>query len=624
MVFPHGATTRTDAATAASTHYHAVIVGAGITGAIVANELAKAGKRVLLLEAGVGEDRTLDGYEDLLQRFYATAMKDNQSPFAVNAAAPFPRGDVRKMSPGQPDTSGYMVQTGPFGTDTGYTRVLGGTTMHWEAKTPRFLPEDFEMRTRFGIGLDWPVSYADLEPWLEMAEREIGVAAEVADQTYLGATFRQDYVFPMHGLPLSYLDRQVEAGIGGSTVSLDGETFTLAVRPYPQGRNAIPNKAYDNGQGYRPVGAVSTSQVEDGGRCQGNNACVPLCPVQAKYNAGKTLAKALATKCVDLLTQAVASRVIVDPDSGRVTGLDVKRYADPSRREHETITVRGDIFVLAANAIETPRLMLASGLQSTSGLVGRNLMDHAYLLAWGLMPQVCGTMRGTNCTGGIVALRGGRFRRRQAAFAVDIHNDGWGWAMGSPYSDICNMVDEDNRFGRDLRRAIVDRVTRQLQLAFMVDLPPEESNRVTVDPAYTDMLGNMRPVISFAIPEYTMRGIAYARDFSRLLFQRLGVADHTHYEDWDYGYVTHEGEGYAIRGGNHLAGTHVMGSDKAKSVVDVDQRSWDHENLYLVGGGSMPTIGTANITLTMTALTFRSTRAMLKQLGTGHAARAAR
>ena len=80
--------------------------------------------------------------------------------------------------------------------------------------------------------------------------------------------------------------------------------------------------------------------------------------------------------------------------------------------------------------------MLASGLPSTSGLVGRNLMDHAYLLSWALMPEVCGTMRGTNCTGGITALRGGSFRRRQAAFSVDIHNDGWGWAKGSPYSDL--------------------------------------------------------------------------------------------------------------------------------------------------------------------------------------------
>ena len=74
----------------------------------------------------------------------------------------------------------------------------------------------------------------------------------------------------------------------------------------------------------------------------------------------------------------------------------------------------------------------------------------------------------------------------------------------------------------------------------------------------------------------------------------------------DYGYVTYEGEGYVIRGGNHLAGTHIMGTSPSDSVVDADQRSWDHENLYLVGGGSMPSIGTSNITLTLAALCFRS------------------
>jgi choline dehydrogenase-like flavoprotein len=259
--------------------------------------------------------------------------------------------------------------------------------------------------------------------------------------------------------------------------------------------------------------------------------------------------------------------------------------------------------------------MLASGLKSSSGLMGRNLMDHAYLLSWALMPQICGVMRGTNSTGGIVELRGGPFRGRQAAFSVDIHNDGWGWAVGSPYSDLIEMVDAQNRFGADLRQALIDRVSRQLQLAFMIEVLPEESNRVSVDPAYTDRLGNMRPVVSYNIPDYTMRGAAYARQFAKLVFQRLGAADYTAYDPADYGFVSYEGEGYVIRGGNHLAGTHVMGSGRNSSVVDPDQRSWDHDNLYLVGGGSMPTIGTANTTLTIAALCFRSARAMLRQLG---------
>jgi choline dehydrogenase-like flavoprotein len=615
VIFPHGATRRTEHQTASETLYDAVVVGAGVSGAIIAEELSRAGARILILEAGIGEDHSLEGYEKYLTRFYAAAVKDNQSPYPVNPNAPMPRStDVRRIWPGQRDSAEYLVQNGPFATDTTYTRLLGGTTMHWEGKTPRMLPEDFQMRSRYGLGHDWPLTYEDLSPYYNQAEREIGVSAEVEHQTYLGTTFEPGYVFPMHELPLSYLDQIVAKGIAGTSVELDGEQYELRVRAFPQGRNGIPNPAYNHGKGFVPMGAVSTSQVEEGGRCQGNNNCVPLCPVQAKYNAGKTLSKALESGRVDLLAQTVASKVVVDAETGRVSGIEVKAYADPASARHTTWTMRGRIFVLAANAIENPRLMLASGLPSTSGLMGRNLMDHAYLLNWALLPEIAGTYRGTNCTGGIVDLRGGSFRRQQAAFAVDIHNDGWSWAVGSPYSDLATMIDDENLFGTSLRRALPNRLSRQLQLAFMVDVLPNESNRVTVNPSRTDQLGNMRPIISYTVPDYTMRGVAYARQLARQVFQRLGAADCTTYDPTDPAYVTYEGEGYVIRGGNHLAGTHLMGTSPRNSVVDPTQRSWDHENLYLVGGGSMPSIGTSNVTLTLAALCFRSAKHILRQL----------
>jgi choline dehydrogenase-like flavoprotein len=606
-VFPKGSTSRVDHATAAGRTYDAVVVGAGISGAILASELAHAGNHVLVLEAGPGEDMTLAGYEEYLQRFQATAYKDNQSPYPETPNAPMPRStDVRTIRDYTPDTRSYIVQNGPFVTDTTYTRVLGGTTLHWEGKTLRMLPEDFELHSRHGVGRDWPVSYHDLEPSYRHAEREIGVSADVEDQAYLGMDFPEGYVFPMKGLPLSYLDRLVARDVDGTKVELDGEEVELKVRPFPQGRNGMPNPAYDGGKGFRPVGAVSTSQVEEGGRCQGNINCVPICPVQAKYNAGKTLAKALRTGRVDVLPQTVASRVVVDPATGQVSGIEVKAYRDPASSDHTTHTVQGRVFVLAANAIENARLMLASGLPSSSGLVGRNLMDHAYLLAWGLLPEIAGTLRGTVCTGGICDLRGGSFRRRQAGFAVDIHNDGWGWATGAPYTDLVSLVDDENRFGADLRRELVARISHQLQLAFMVEVLPSESNRVSVDPALRDALGNMRPVITYDIEGYTLRGVSFARQLSRRIFQRTGARDFTAYESSDYGYVEYDGEGYAIRGGNHLAGTHVMGTSARDSVVDSYQRSWDHQNLYLVGGGSMASVGTSNITLTLAALCFRT------------------
>jgi choline dehydrogenase-like flavoprotein len=619
MIFPKGAAHRMTAHNLAAEpeEFDAVIVGTGISGAVIALELSQKKKRVLMIEAGPGEDITLNNYLGYVERFYGAFTKDSQAPYPVNNNAPYPRGsDVAPALPGRPFANAYMVQNGPFVTDTTYTRVLGGTTMHWEAKILRLLPEDFETRKRFGHGLDWPITYDELVPFYEKAEREIGVSAEVSDQKdeALGISYPDGYCYPMHGLPLSYLDTQVDKGIRGTTVDLFGKTYTLKVTPFPQGRNGIPNAAYDGGKGFQPVGAVSTSQVEIGGRCQGNNNCVPICPVQAKYHSGKTLAKALQSGYVQLITQAVASRVLTD-SNGRVTGIEFKQYKSLDSTEHTVGLAKGKIYVIAANAIETPRLLLASGLQTTNGLVGRNLMDHAYLLSWARMPVDCGTMRGTNSTGGIVTLRGGEFRKHLAAFSVDIHNDGWGWATGAPYSDLIDLVDNGNLTGRELREAFIRHVNRQLLLAFMIEMPPSESNRVSIDPAYTDALGNMRPVISFSVPEYSMRGAAYGRQFARTVFQRLGASDFTEYSPQDIGYVDYDGAGYVIRGGNHLAGTHVMGGCAANSVVNDKLQSWEHPNLFLAGGGSMPTIGTANITVTLSALCYRSIPAMLQQIG---------
>src|SRR5690349_3935263 len=144
MIFPRGAARRTDHQAASKVVYDAVVVGAGVSGAIIANELGRSGKRVLVLEAGPGDDITLSGYEEYLRRFYGAVSKDNQAPYPPNPNAPMPRStDLSKIPPGETDSSAYLVQKGPFATDTTYTRVFGGTTMHWEGKTPRMLPEDF-------------------------------------------------------------------------------------------------------------------------------------------------------------------------------------------------------------------------------------------------------------------------------------------------------------------------------------------------------------------------------------------------------------------------------------------------------------------------------------------------
>jgi choline dehydrogenase-like flavoprotein len=584
-----------------------VIVGAGIVGSIIAKEAADAGMTVLVLEAGTGLARTFEGYQEQLETFYGAFFKTPEGPYTFNPDAPQP--DIPGIATPGAD---YFVETGPQKYGSTYARAAGGTTLHWLGTCLRMLPEDFELRTRFGRGLDWPIGYDDLAPDYARAEWEIGVSADVEDQEYLGISFPEGYSYPMRRIPPSWLDQQLAAAVDGMTVELGGEQRRLQVRSTPAGRNSTPN------EGYTPVGAVDLGPDwgpreegqklarDIGERCQGNSSCVPICPVQAKYNALKTLSKATATGRVRVVTRAVASRVLVE--DRRVTGIEYLRYEHPDSPRHTVEVARGRTYVLACHVVENAKLMLMSGLPTHDGLLGANLFDHPVLLAWGLMPEQAGAYRGPLSTSGIEDLRGGAFRRTHGAFRIELGNDGWTWPMGAPDTSASDAVNQDNLFGRPLREALRDSLGRHVRIGCLVEQLPESGNRVSIDSEHVDALGLPRPIIHYGFDEYVLDGMAAAADVARLLFERVGIQDRTDPAKSFVPNVTWKGATYAWGGAGHFAGTHIMGTDPSNSVVDDRQRSWDYDNLVVPGPGSMPTMGTANPTLTVAALAFRTAR----------------
>jgi choline dehydrogenase-like flavoprotein len=584
-----------------------VIVGAGITGAIIARELAEAGMRVLVLEAGTDDARSYsNGYQEQLNAYYGAYYKPPNSPYPFNPDAPQP--DIAALPlPG----SNYFVETGPVTYASDYTRTAGGTTLHWLGTCLRMLPEDFELRSRFGVGRDWPIGYDDLVADYGKAEWEIGVSANVADQAYLGVTFPRDYGYPMRRVPPSWLDGRLGARLDGMTVDMDGEPVKIQVRSTPAARNSTPNP------GYEPVGAVDVqpdwrpppegqAYARDiGERCQGNSACVPICPVQAKYNALKSLAKAAATGRVEVVTQAVASKVLVE--GRRVTGIQYLSYSSPDSPRHTVKVARARTYVLACHAVENAKLLLMSGLDGGPGLVGQGLMDHPCLLAWGLMPELAGAYRGPLSTSGIEDFRAGRFRKQHAAFRIEIGNDGWTWPTGAPASAALDAIN-DGQFGRRLRGGLAGILGRQMRVAFLIEQAWRATNRVSIDRRYADAMGLPRPVIHYAFEPYELDAMAPATRVARLLFQRAGIADRTDPANAVLNRISWKGRTYTWSGAGHFAGTHVMGDGPSSSVVDSRQRSWDQDNLHIAGAGSMPTMGTANPTLTVAALAIRTAR----------------
>lgn len=626
---------------AADKEYDVVIVGAGVAGAIVAKELAKARKSVLLLEAGRSTSIRPEGYASYVETFYQALAKTPNSPFPQNPAAP--SSSVlfqQRPRPGNPVTTGYQVYkyrkpcTGPD--DSGlpfmstFTRTLGGTTLHFLGTCIRMIPEDFQLKTNFGHGVDWPFGFDTLEPYYEMAELEMGAAADVEMQEREGTQFRPGYEYPMRQIPPSYFDRWLRHGIRDmAPFPMGPEKIPVQVVGTPAGRNGMPNPKYrypkghpHAGQHYHPVGSPYDTRM--GQRCEGNANCVPICPVMAKYNALRTLytLAPASSRHLQIITQAVASRVELAED-GHVSGIVCKLYDNETSNQFEEFTARGRIYVIAAHAIESAKLLLASGACKDNDALGRNLMDHPYLLTWGLAPERTrlgvktrlGVNRGPQITSEL-PMRSGKFRKEFAAFRADIRNRGWDFAKGSPYTDVDNLVNTKSMFGSSLRDTLRDTVQRQISFGYQIEQLPEHGNCVEIDEKYKDALGNYRPVLSYDISEYTRRGMKVALQLSRAVTSHVGGTDCTSYPEKSVGYVDVEGKAFEIHGSGHIMGTHRMGTEKQKkhSVISAEQRTWEHPNLFLVGCGNMPTVGTSNPTLTVAALAFKAADAIRREL----------
>ena len=590
--------------------YDAVIVGSGISGALMAKQLGLAGRKVLILEAGADLPPNINEY---MQRFYLSPAKVPESPYTPDLFADparfllndpgtlnAPRPTVLTLSADnwRDPKQAYLIQSGPLAFGSTYERINGGTARHWLGTCLRLLPSDFQTHYIDPAKPDWPISYADLETWYGDAEHEIGVSADAADQAYLGITFPPGYEYPMPALPDTLVDQYVAAGVDG--LEVDGNPVKVTVTP--AGRNSRP--------------------YQDRRACGGNTNCIPICPIQAKYDPSITLHAALQTGNVTIQYRTVATEVQVGAD-GAVSGIAWLQYDDAKGGVVASGTAVGRIYVLAAHAIETPKLLLMStnggrmpnGVANSSGEVGRNLMDHPLYLAWGLASKPVYPYRGPLSTSGIESLRDGAFRKDRAAFRIEIGNEGWNFPFGDPTVSLMSSVLDQGLAGTALVDSLNGLYTRQFRMAFLVEQTPEADNRVTLSATETDHLGLPRPQISYSLSDYTKAGFEAARRTADALFAAMGAEQKTDEEPAGGPTTfTYNGERYQYYGAGHVVGTCRMGDDPARSVVNADLRSWDYDNLYILGSSTFPTVATANPTLTIAALTLRTAEGIKARL----------
>lgn len=516
-------------------HADLVIVGSGVAGALMAAKLAEQGVSVIVLEAGPRVDRG-----EALERFQKSRSKTTLSAYENPAHAPSP--DTDRLGD-------YYVLSGPTKFEALYLRAVGGSTWHWGGNASRLHPNDLRMHSQYGVGVDWPIAYEALLPYYDTAERELGVAGD--PDTCLVPVKRG--AFPMPPIPQTYNDRMVARAAA---------PLGLTLKAMPQARNS---ELYDE----RPP-------------CCGSAMCVPMCPVGAKYDGSMHVAKAEAAGA-KLVENAVAHRIDIGADR-RITGIGFLR---PDGSEG---LATGRVFVLAAHAVETPKLLLMSNAANSSDQVGRNLMAHIQTGFVGLAAEPVYSYRGPIETSGFAEWRDGPFRGEHAAMGSGSSNQGWARAIG-PQFRAGELIGKAGLIGPALRDALREQTIREVAIGGSAEILPNPENRVTLDPK-KDSLGLPRPRIHFGIDDYTKRSLDLGQKRHRAIMEALGCTS-------------------ILDGGPRvntsiIGGTARMGMDAKTSVVDTDLRTHDHPNLFIVGSAVFPTMGISPPTLTIAALALRA------------------
>lgn len=531
--------------------YDVAIVGSGACGGWACMQLAQAGFKVVMLEAGSSITPAKDfhhrwpyelpfrgaGQPGLLRKYYRGSTEynyrimidDRENPYTTPADKPF------RWS---------------------RSRVLGGRTLHWGRCSDRMSDLEFKAASRDGYGDDWPISYNDIAPYYDRVERFIGVSAAP-----LGVPQFPDGVF-LPPMPMNCAE------------TIFASTCRKLGLPATQRRVAQLTTMLNN----RPP-------------CHYCGNCVNGCDVGAMFSTvSTTLPPALKTKNVTVLCDSVVSHVRMNGE-GRARGI---RYIERHTKREVEIDAR--VVVLAGSALENTRLLLNSqkgGLANSSGVLGHYVMDQiSGAGVGGFLPPLKGAAirNDDGKAGGLyipnfrnLGKPSGKFIRGYAMSASGGAAQYPGFAVALP------------GFGSDFKKE-VKRLYPSFARVWLSggEMLARKENFVELDPVVKDAWGI--PALRVNCTHCDNDRNMYA-DFFEHAQEVFRVAG---------GEATQVRPSLSVPGSLiHETGSCRMGNDPKTSVLDSFCRTHDIPNLYVFGGGCFVTTGDKHPTLTMMALTAR-------------------
>ncbi len=515
-----------------------LVIGAGAAGGVVAKELSTVGFSVVVLEQGPYL-REGDYSHDEIKYAYQPGLTNDPRVQPI----------TYRKNENEPAKAMKAIE---------YGRQVGGGSVHFTANYWRFHESDFHERSLFGdvpgsSFADWPITYADLEPWYTKAEYDLGISGLAGANPFEAPRSKP---YPLPPMPVK-----------SSGALFDRGAKKLGLHPFPA-----------------PVAILSQPY-------QGRPACVHCgfceffgCEMRAKSSTlVSVIPVAERTGRCEIRPNSYVRQIVADT-RGRATGA---LYFDPQRRE---VFQRAKAVVLSANGVESAKLLLLSKLANSSGLVGKNLMWDNGSFATALFEHPLNEYKSIQVTrlihdhyradpkrgfyggGGIDA----RFQFYPASFA------------------LFGMPPEAPRWGADYKKILGEYFTRCMSLLAHSTSLPMERNTVTLDPDVKDDWGLPAVRITHDHHPDDIATMKWLLDREYELFQAMGAK-----KVW-------AAPVEAFDTNRHLMGTCRMGLDPARSVVNQYSQSHDVRNLFVVDGSNFVTSARQQPTATIQALAYRA------------------
>lgn len=555
--------------------YDAIVVGSGISGGWAAKELTEKGLKVLCLERG-REITHVTGYETATKdpwEFLHRGRPDNVAAeeYWAGMRTGYTANEEHRYLFENDKQNPYLEKRG--GMDWIRAYHTGGKSLLWGRQSYRWNEEDFLANAKEGVGVDWPIRYADVAPWYSYVEKFAGISGQAE-----GLSVLPDSQF-LPAMAMTAPEKHFKSKVA--------EKLN---RPVTIGRVAHLTKPQAF---HTALGRAS---------CQYRNKCMRGCPYGAYFSSlSATLPAAQRTNRLTMVHNAIVAEILYDEKTKKAKGV---RVIDQNTLESKEYYAK--IIFLNAGAFGSTSILMNSkssrfptGLGNDSDQLGRNIMDHH--LGVGAGAKVEGFADdyyfGSRPNGLYIP----RFRNwskdkrsylRGFGYQGGASRDGWGRGVGA------------DGFGAAFKASLLAPGEWGIGFGGFGEILPNPNNRFTLSPDQKDKWG--LPVLVFET-EFGENELQMRKDMANDAAEMLEAAGFKNVNSYNNP-NTHIGLGI------HEMGTARMGKDPKTSVLNKNNQVHDCKNVFVTDGACMTSASCVNPSLTYMALTARAANFAVAEL----------